>query len=151
MPARAQLRTPLRSAVAAVSRTMSIYSDAFIVAGRTFPGAHIVESPVSDELCRFAQEAAQLQAERCMQGHLEWDRRKYEIEAVVGGNVEEIAAESWPEQSDAAPQELAYEAFHCWRQSPGHWAVASVPHRLFGFGMAQGRNNIWYFTALAGD
>ncbi len=136
---------PPRPEVVEISPTQA----AMIAAGKAFPGAAIVESPVDPDLMEAAREHAAYQAAHCQQGHQGWPVRVQILQRRLGqGTYAEIAAESWPWQRDAAPEELGREAFHCWRRSRGHWSVASARHLAFGIDMCRGRNGVWYFCAI---
>lgn len=128
------------------------YIKGLIDAGKVYPGAHICESEPNDMLMKIAQEHSDYQASIGVQGHQHFDQRYSQLQLQVGDyKYAEICAESWPEQKDATPEELGHEAFKCWEASSGHWSVASVKHRFFGAGVAQGNNGIWYFCMIVGD
>ncbi len=99
-----------------------------------------------------AMVSAQLQASRNQQGHHNWERRWRQLTATSGyPTIVEICAESWPEQRDADDEALWTEAFNCWRQSPGHWKVASGRWDAYGRARAQGSNGVWYFAIIVGS
>lgn len=102
------------------------------------------EHPV---LMRYAREHANYQARVHAQGHQLWGRRKYEIQSDLGGrfNVEECANESWPRQDR---YKAAWEMYHSWRQSPGHWSEVNGPCELYGYAMVLSDSGIWYADAL---
>jgi len=110
----------------------------------------VLDSPRSPVLDEAAMESAKLQAERNEQGHHDWAQRRSKIVATSGyASIEEICAESWPEQRDADDETLWTEAFISWKQSPGHWRIANTRWRAYGRARAQGSNGIWYFVVLA--
>jgi hypothetical protein len=115
----------------------------------------LTASPQSDYLMQSAQQQAEYQARVCEQGHQNWDERKYAIEQSFSGqvDVEEICAESWPleYQDDKTPVGIGRGMWDSWRQSPGHWAVCTAAHKHVGYGIAQGRNGVWYATIQVAD
>ena len=126
------------------------------------PGIHVpaidvsrcpaMQSMKSSYLTNCAKQQAEYQAAHQTQGHQNWDVRKAEMLRVLEGyNCEEICAESWSWQKDLSDEELWQEAVDCWRQSSGHWEVASKRHDLVGFAKRMGHNGIWYFTLIAAD
>jgi hypothetical protein len=85
------------------------------------------------------------------QGHQNFQQRFERVRSETGMMATEICAESWSWEKDADPKVVGQSMFKAWRQSPGHWSVASKKHRAFGAGIACGRNGIWYATILAGN
>jgi hypothetical protein len=119
------------------------------IAGQNFPGAHVHESIWSDLLA----ESAQANSKRCAYlgrgGHHNWDDRFQElIKTGLANTFSEINAESWKRQEGNNPTELFEEAFRCWRQSGGHWQVASRQYILFGAGLAKSSRGIWYMSVV---
>jgi hypothetical protein len=84
-------------------------------------------------------------------GHQNFQQRWDTIRSILGVNASEIAAETWDRQKDDSLEAVADEMFRCWRQSPGHWRVASVKHTYFGGDMAQGEDGIWYSCMIGAD
>ncbi len=125
-----------------------------IAAAKLFEGAHVCDGPQHPWLMQAAQEHAEIQARQDRCGHQGFLRPGFyqEAEEATGDPaVAEIAAESWPEQTAADGPTLGADAFRSWRASPGHWRVASVPHKFYGAGMACSQTGIWYSTILTGD
>ncbi len=109
----------------------------------------VLYSPRSNDLDEAAKQAAQLQADRDRQGHYEWNQRRNKIIQQCGYRaVEEICAESWPEQEKADEVDLWAEAFKSWSQSPGHWRIANNRWRAYGRAKAKGKSGVWYFTII---
>ncbi len=112
-----------------------------------------LESPRHEALDRLAQQHANYMARVQVQGHQGFDGRFHAARRATGcSSVAEICAESWRRQKDDTPGQLWAEFVRCWRQSPGHWAVARKRHKFIGVGMAQGRNGVFYGCVIvAGD
>jgi hypothetical protein len=100
----------------------------------------------------MASRHANYQALHNQQGHQLFELRVNELYSTLGQyKYAEIAAESWLWQVDATMLELGTEMFKCWRQSPGHWGVASKKHKYFGADMAKGSKGLWYACIITGD
>jgi hypothetical protein len=111
-----------------------------------------MESPHHEALDKLAQQHAEYMARVQVQGHQGFPRRAAEAQRATGlCAVAEVAAETWEWQRDATPAEQWAEYVQCWRQSPGHWSVARVRHKLVGTGSARGQNGVWYGVILAAD
>jgi hypothetical protein len=125
------------------------WNDGLVAAGRVFPGARVFEGQPDPQLQAFAREHAEYQARTQQQGHQRWETRFHAISKAMGNRPPtEICAESWPWEKDAAPETVGRSMFQAWRQSPGHWRVASTPSLQYGAAMARGRNGIWYATII---
>ena len=112
----------------------------------------IFKSPRDPVLDQLAMESAQRQADLRLQGHHRWERVFQWLLANKGWHrYKEICAETWERQENASYDICWAEAFKCWNQSPGHWAVACRQHTRIGFGLANGSNGIWYFSIIAED
>ena len=112
----------------------------------------VLETPKHMTLCSAAKESADLQARRNEQGHWNWNNRRLQLVNSSGYvTIEEICAESWPNQRDANDEVLWTEAFDCWRRSPGHWSVANSTWRAYGRARSQGSNGIWYMVIIVGS
>jgi len=112
----------------------------------------VLETPKHRILCIAAKEAADLQAQKNKQGHWDWNNRRLQLVTSSGySTIEEICAESWPNQRDADDEALWTEAFDSWRQSPGHWSVANRTWRAYGRAKSQGSNGVWYFVIIVGS
>jgi len=123
-----------------------------IKVGTEFPGARACQSEHHPALQTAAEQHARYQARVCRQGHQRWAQRSEQLARKIPGvQFCEICAESWDRQRDEPLPEIAREMYRCWKQSPGHWRVASTRHRYFGAAMAQGRNGIWYACIIVGD
>ena len=121
------------------------------LAGKKYQ-AKVIESTPNEYLCEAAQIHSEYQAYYGKQGHQNFDYRyKAYREALGDYAIAEICAESWEWQANDDEEKLWLEAFHCWKQSPGHWQVASKKHKMFGFGKAQGKNKIWYYTIIVAN
>ena len=120
-------------------------------AGIAFPGVRCLSGTQDPMIQQLATDAAQLQAlrERC--GHWDFDARFMQIQQDLSMLASEIAAMSWPEQKDLVMRALGDEMWKCWRESPGHWAIASKPHARYGLDMVQAKNGIWFATVLVAD
>jgi hypothetical protein len=126
-------------------------ADGLLSASKAFPGAHCCEGQQHPLLMALAIEQATRQANLRQQGHQGFDARFQRVAQTLGMGAAEIAAESWPEQRNAYAYDLGMEMFKCWSQSPGHWSVASKPHKYWGGAIRQGCNGIWYATILVAD
>jgi hypothetical protein len=121
-------------------------------AGLIFPGAQVCLSERHPALMAMATRHAQYQARMKQQGHQLFAARCEELRKSMGNFAfAEIAAESWPWQKTDSMLDLGTEMFKCWKQSPGHWSVASVKHKFFGCDMAMGTNGIWYAAIITAD
>ena len=100
-----------------------------------------------------AQKQAQLQASLDVQGHQQWSRRYQHLQQRFGFEYtfNEICAETWGRQANLPPRLLCDEFFFCWRQSEGHWRIASWRHTFYGCGMAQGLSGRWYGCIIVAD
>lgn len=120
-----------------------------LVAGRAFEGAQVHLSQWSPALAV----SAQANSNRCCYlhrgGHHNWDARFQELVATgLAKSFGEINAESWKRQEGCNPVELWTEAFRCWKQSKGHWGVASKCFKWFGAGLAKSSRGIWFMTIV---
>lgn len=123
-----------------------------IEAGKVFLGAHVCESEVHPLLMEMATRHANYQASHQQQGHQLFSQRVDELSRTMGSYAyAEIAAESWNWQVNDTMLELGAEMFKCWKQSPGHWDVASKKHRYMGGDVAKGNNGIWYACIITAD
>jgi hypothetical protein len=123
-----------------------------IEAGQNFAGAHVWESYSHPVLMAMATRHAQYQASRNTQGHQLFSERVAELQKTMTERAfAEICAESWKEQKNDTKRALGDEFFKCWKQSPGHWSVASKKHKFFGADMALGSNGIWYGCIIVAD
>lgn len=140
---------------ARVWRFVPTPADSLIDAGRRWNNGKGVLSLVTgkqDPILQAAAEAhARYQAARGVQGHQQWDRRFRELNRALPGytNIREIAAESWPGESE---QRAAWEMFNSWRQSPGHWRSANGRCAIWGYSMAYSpRKRTWYACGILAD
>lgn len=125
--------------------------EALLEAANSFPGAQVHHSTWSSALGA----SAQANSEQCCflqrGGHHNWGDR---FQALVGSGLAksfgEINAESWKRQENCTPVELWLEAFRCWKQSKGHWSMASKRYHWFGSGIAKSSRGIYYMTIIAG-
>jgi acetyl-CoA carboxylase carboxyltransferase component len=126
--------------------------EGLISAGKVFPGAHVCESQIHPDLMKMATRHAKYQADHRQQGHQLFASRVAELRKTMGNSTfAEIAAESWREQSGDSTRALGDEMFKSWRQSSGHWSVASKKHVFFGADMAMGSDNIWYACIIVAN
>ena len=102
-------------------------------------------------LMELASDHACHQAQTGRQGHQGFSQRAATIARKLGLSAAEICAESWPEQRNDSMLALGWEMFKCWRQSPGHWSVASRQHKYWGGAMRLSPNGIWYATIIVAD
>lgn len=123
-----------------------------IEAGKGFPGAHVQESEIHLLLLEMANRHANYQALHDKQGHQLFQQRVEELYRTLGKyEYAEIAAESWVRQINDTPLELGIEMFVSWKQSPGHWNVASKKHKFMGGDMAKSKSGVWYACILIAD
>lgn len=110
-----------------------------------------LESPRHELLQRLAESHASYMARVNRQGHQGFQRRWEEIHRTLGlSAAAEICAESWERQRDLPEADLLVEAVKCWRQSTGHWRVASVRHKWVGVAVGRGRR-VAYVVVLVAD
>lgn len=121
------------------------------VAGDGFPGAMVHRSDRNEYLMSLAKQHAESMARRQHQDHNDFTDRANLVWKDLGMIASEICAESWKWQVNDTPELLWSEAFKCWKQSPGHWSVASKQHKAYGYAMAKGRNDVWYFCIIVGN
>ena len=129
----------------------AVYQAALAEVGRTYEGANVGWSQPHSLLEELAQQHSDEMAKRELQDHSGFQQRFDKIHRNLGLVAAEICAESWDWQRNDTPEQLATDAFLSWSQSPGHWSVASKKHRYAGYGMAKGKNGIWYATILVCD
>jgi len=98
----------------------------------------------------LAQRHAADMAARRKQDHRGFSARFQAIQHALHISAAEICAESWDRQKDDSLDKIATEMYDCWRQSPGHWKIATTPAQFYGASMAQGKNGIWYACVIAG-
>lgn len=114
--------------------------------------APIFDTPIHPSLEKLAAGYSDWMARHKRQGaHHGFQERYDEVKEKLGLHAVEITAESWVWQGQCSQDELWEEAVKCWKTSPGHWRIASVPHKALGMAMAKGRNGIWYFVCLVAD
>jgi hypothetical protein len=130
---------------------ISATSKGLIEAGKVYPGANVCKSEMHPFLMKLAKDQANYQASICVQGHQNFSSRFSAVQQAGLGHAAEICAESWPWQVNDSMLDLGYEMFKCWRQSPGHWSVASKQHRYFGADIAKGKNGIWYACIIVSN
>ena len=135
----------------AKDKQMSETSEGLINAGLNFDGAHVCESQMHPLLQQLATGQANYMAQVCQQGHQNFQERYDKIQQELKLGAAEICAESWPEQINDSYYDLGVEMFKCWKQSPGHWEVASKKHKYCGIEMAKGSNGIWYACILVAE
>jgi hypothetical protein len=123
-----------------------------IEAGKIFVGARVCDSEQNQILMSMATRHAKYPADHNSQGHQLFQLRVEELYSTLGRyTYAEIAAESWPWETEASMLELGTGMFKSWVQSPGHWGVASKKHKYFGADMAKGSKGLWYACILVGD
>jgi hypothetical protein len=121
-----------------------------IYAVRTHPDRPAsTEGQLDPNLLHEASLHSQHQARIRLQGHHNWNRRFYRINAKLprGLSASEVCAESWPGENLV---EAAIECVRCWRLSSGHWSAVRARHRVYGYDMKRGSNGIWYATGIFG-
>jgi|GEM_PF-2298067 len=124
---------------------------ALIAAGREFPDVRCFEGRQQALLDQLAGEHAAYQARMRRQGHQQFQARYDRVRKTLGLGAVEICAESWRHDAGKPVEVIARSQYEAWRQSPGHWSVASTSHAAWGAGMARGSNGIWYATILVAD
>lgn len=120
-----------------------------VQAGKSMGVASIRTGRSHPVLCGLAEFNAKAMAARGYQGnHPGWDARcEYARQHAGSYEYSEITAESWPGQNET---QSATEILNSWRQSPGHWSVANGRCKIYGFGMARGRNGIYFGVGIIG-
>lgn len=122
-----------------------------IEGGGKYPGANVCKSKPHPLLMELAAKQANYQASICVQGHQNFMERFNAVQQAGLGHATEICAESWPWQTNDSMNDLGWEMFKCWSQSPGHWSVACKQHKYFGADMAKGRNGVYYACIIVAD
>lgn len=123
---------------------------ALLQSGMQFPGANAAHGPLDAYLMAEAQAAAETQARLQRQGHHDWNARYQRYAARYGTSlVSEIAAETWRDRPGETILDSGQQIWESWRQSPGHWKVASQRHSAVGAGMARGTNGVYYAAIIA--
>jgi len=132
---------------------LSETAEALLTAGKDFPGADCALSQIDPYLQSLATDHARYMARACQGGHQHFSRRFRMVLEHFGQQVtcSEIAAQSWKHEDDEPLAVLGASMWKSWRQSSGHWRVASKRHEAIGAEMARGRNGIWYGTILVVD
>lgn len=109
-------------------------------------------SPQHAVLMTAAQRHADYMAAARQQGHQNFIVRYQQLaRQMQTGAIVEICAETWPWQTRLSREELWQAIMKDWRQSPGHWRVASRPHRWAGAGFSLGTNGVWYVCVIVAD
>ncbi len=109
-------------------------------------------SPQHEALSLLALNHAAQMARDQRQSHDNFDRRYRAARKATGcREIAEICAESWPRQRNDPPKKLWAEFVRCWKQSPGHWAVASKKHKYVGWCAALGKNGVFYCCVIVGN
>jgi len=127
-------------------------SEALIEAGLRFEGAHICESQPHPLLMQLCSSHTQYMVDYKQLGHQNFQERWDTINRILGVSAAEIAAQTWDRQRNDTLEAVADEMFKCWRQSTGHWRIASVKHKFFGGDMCQNEENgIWYSCMIGAD
>lgn len=129
-------------------------AEALLEAGKR-AGADSVTSEVSPFLQELATGHARWMATRGRGGHQGWDTRRGRFERIQAefGLVlaNEIVAYSSTLLVRAPAEACADNIWATFRDSPGHWELASQPHRLVGLEMARSRRGIYYACLIAVD
>jgi uncharacterized protein YkwD len=126
---------------------------AIIDAGQKFEGANVCFSTPYPLMMDLATSHSINMAKQRKQSHDGFIQRY----AIMKGEIKdcndfaEICAESWDRQANDTMLELGEEMFRCWKQSEGHWKVASMKHKYFGCNMKKGKNGIYYCCIIVGD
>jgi len=122
-----------------------------IYAVRTHPDRpKSTSGTLSALLAGEARSHSRYQARIRLQGHHRWASRFRRITARLPGGLvaTEVCAESWQGESLV---EAAIECVRCWRLSSGHWSAVRANHRIFGYDMKRGANDVWYATGIFGQ
>lgn len=121
---------------------------ALIKAGQGCAGVLAFQAPLDQLLQSLAKGHAQLQADRCRQGHQGFQARFDQVLRELGMTSREVCAESWAWQRNLPLLDVGHEMLKCWRQSKGHWDIVSGECDAVGASMACGSNGIWYAAVL---
>ncbi len=116
--------------------------------------ADAYDSPPHKALDRLAEGYAQQMARNQFQdGHGGWFEGRYQKALQVTGcdSAQEITAESWVGQPNLSWEDQWEEFAESWRQSKGHWRIASRKHKWIGSGSACSRNGTWYGCLIVVD
>lgn len=128
---------------------VKVSEDARLVinAGKTIGVQSIKSGKNNQTLQTMAENAAKFQADRCCQGHFNWEGRFHWLERNLPefNDFQEVCAESWPHNNQ---QEAAFEMFKSWRSSPGHWRAVHSNCHAYGYAMKKGRNGIFYGVGI---
>lgn len=129
--------------------------DALEAGGKTYPGANVTQSTRHPYLDSLAQKHSEYQARVRVQGHQNWNTRFNQCLQKFGQSSRpvEICAESWPWDWNLPPEKVGRTMYNAWRQSAGHWKIASRKHKYAGYGMAQekGGKRRWFATIITVD
>jgi len=124
---------------------------AMIEAGKVYPGVEVCKSELQPLLMELCTKHAEFMAKRCYQDHANFQARWNQIHDELGLSATEIVAESWERQANDPLDEVAKEMYNSWRQSPGHWRVASQQSKIYGADMKQGKNGVWYACIIVAN
>ena len=126
-------------------------AEALIEAGLAFPGVRCFDGQRAPPLDVCAINGARLCVERRRLNHWDWAYRKAACEAQLPGvNIEEIAGMTWRDKMGEKLSEAGASIFASFRQSSGHWRIASRRWRLYGLGMERD-GDTWYGVIVVGD
>lgn len=141
----------LKAAAAPIQRVAVLQESsesALIEAGRRWGVLSLRTGQQHPALQAAAEQHAQYQANVGVQGHQGFDQRFRQL-SWVGGNLREVANESWPGQDEQA---AANEMYNSWRQSSGHWSAVNGRCRWYGYSMAyRPQNRTFYACGLFAD
>jgi len=125
-------------------------AEALIAAGRVYRGVEVFQSSERHDWCdRAALWNSRTCAKLRRQNHHDFQARYNWAYDAHDLSIREICAESWPWTDRQGLAAIAREMYDAWKQSPGHWGVASSRCDFYGAAMCRSSRGIWYATVIA--
>jgi uncharacterized protein YkwD len=130
-------------------------SDALFEIGLTYKAAKICLAESHILLAQLSTDHCQYMADHNQLGHQNFKERYNICREKLGLNCAEIAAMSWKSAYIDNPQDefllsIAHQMWDSWRQSRGHWNIATAEWKFVGGDMTQAKDGTWYASILTG-
>lgn len=133
-----------------------------VLGAAKYPGVRFHEGlrhPLLVELAQtYADEMAAINSQsQRRQGHFGWNKRSQRIREELGLKAVEVSAQSDTLLANAPVSEVVENLYDAWRQSDGpkpladHWGIISEAHALYGDGIAQSKQGIYYGCIIVAD